>query len=131
MEKFGLFVSRRRTELGMSQEELGKKTGKSQALVARMESGKCTINSIPLTLLASALNVEVEDLLWNLIGVDFLSRLRDVNLIGLLRAIALSGTEKLDFRGLLMLLRVESGLAPQKLTVTKEMVTSLLEQVRK
>jgi transcriptional regulator with XRE-family HTH domain len=130
MHDFGLFVSRRRGEMGMTQEELGRKIGKVQALVVRIESGRCTVNSIPFALLASALRVEVEHLHWALIGVDFLSASRDTNLIGLLRSIVLSDTKTLNPKDLLRLLRIESGLATQKLTMTADMVPSLLKQIR-
>lgn len=131
MDKFGVFVAQRRIELGISQDELGKKIDKNQTFVFRMESGKSAVDSIPLALLASALRLEVEDLLWALIDVHFLSSLRGVNLLGFLHAVGSINADTLTLDDLFALLKVESGLLKQGIRITKDMVPALLEQVQK
>ncbi len=126
----GEFIETRRRMLGMSQTTLAKRTGVHQTIITRLETGKGSSASVDIELLASSLEVSAEELHLAMIGLHYLVKLYDQDLIHFIRAIAASDLKSLSAKNLLILMRVETGMRSQKFSITKEMVPGLLAQAR-
>jgi len=125
------FLLGQRMQSGLSQAGLAKKAGVSQSVIARIETGKVGVNSIPFASLPPALGLGQEALLWAMIDRTYMHKLRNVDILPILRAIVHSEVKSLSVSDLMDLLRIESGLQEQDLCLTTEMVVSLLAQTRR
>lgn len=63
LEKLGKVVYDKRTELGLSQEELGKRTGINRQMISRIESKKFLPSLSQLNTILNTLNIDFNDLL--------------------------------------------------------------------
>jgi transcriptional regulator with XRE-family HTH domain len=64
----GKFITRRRCELGMSQEELGLATGTPQTVVSQIEQGKRNVHCDRLYRIATVLGFRLLPVTWRLTG---------------------------------------------------------------
>ncbi len=60
--KIGIAIHKRRTEIGMSQEELGLLIGLDQGYVSRIEKGKMNLTLDTIEAICKALDCEVGEL---------------------------------------------------------------------
>jgi len=129
-DNLGKFIANKRASLNLTQVDLAQHAGVAQSNIARMEKGTTLTDTIPFSALSLALGISEEEMKWAMVGMDYLGRLRGADLISVVRAIAESNIKTLPLSDLLALLKVESSFRNSGLTMTKEMVPALLNQVR-
>ena len=61
--KFGEFIYNKRTSLGMTQDDLGRKLGVTNKAVSKWETGETLPDINLLPMLAAVLNVTIDELL--------------------------------------------------------------------
>lgn len=124
-----VFILRRRELLGLTQKALSVRLGMSHASVTRMEQGKASVDAIPFSSLASALQTSEEELKWEIFGLNYLCKIRSIDLLPLVQAIAQSDITTLSLANLLDLLKIEGGLCESGFSMKKEMILGFLAQV--
>ena len=78
--RLGAAIAAARAAAGMTQEDLGRATGRGQTVISRIESGRRRVDSQELTRLASTLGVEISALIGGSEpAADYRDRLRELD----------------------------------------------------
>lgn len=129
---FSDFVLKRRKELGLTQADLSKALGRTQTYAARLEAGTfINFNKVDIDGLASVLKTSAKGLRSLLLGVEFVSDMDDKDILSLIQAIASSEIGSITMQEFVSLLKIESSLAVQSIGLTRDMIPSLLQQIRR